>query len=135
MKRSRTSPGFSLLEVIVSATMDAFGWERRKAALLGGLGVTLLGTWSAFRIDILDLADSVATNLFLVGGGLALSIFVGWVMHDPIAEASAGRKGDAPVHGIWRILLRFVVPLALIWILWNSLPETWEKFRGVVGLG
>jgi NSS family neurotransmitter:Na+ symporter len=124
----------SLLEVIVCAAMDAFGWERRRAALLGGTAVTLLGVWSAFRIEILDFADSLATNLFLVGGGLVIAIFVGWVMEDPVGEASVGRHG-APVHGIWRILLRFVVPAALIFILWHSLPETWDKAKGAFGFG
>ncbi len=124
----------SLLEVIVSAAMDAFGWERRRAALVGGVAVTLAGVWPAFRIDILDLADSVATNLFLVGGGLGIAIFVGWVMDDPIAEASVG-SARSGVHTVWRILLRYVVPITLIFILWNSLPETWAKIVGVFGSG
>lgn len=123
----------SLLEVIVSAAMDAFGWPRRRATLLGGVAVTLAGVWSAFRIDILDLADSVATNLFLVGGGLGIAIFTGWVMKDPVAEASAGDEATA-VYRIWRGLLRYVVPVALVFILWHSLPETWAKVESVLGL-
>jgi len=124
----------SLLEVIVAAAIDAFGWERRKATLLGGAAVTLAGVWPAFRIDILDLADSVATNVFLVGGGLGIALFVGWVMDDPVVEASGGGERSV-VHSIWRVLLRYVVPVLLIFILWNSLPETWEKIEGVFGLG
>lgn len=123
----------SLLEVIVSAAMDAFDWERRRAALLGGAAVTLAGVWSAYDIAILDLADSVATNLFLVGGGLGIAIFVGWVMEDPVGEAAAG-AGRSVVHDIWRLLLRFVVPLALIFILYHSLPETFAKVSAVFGL-
>jgi len=122
----------SLLEVVVSAAMDAFGWERRRASIVGGLAVTLCGVWSAYDIAILDLADSVATNLFLVGGGLAIAIFVGWGMDDPIAVASEGAEPSI-VHDVWRILLRFVVPVALVFILWNSLPETWAKVVGVLG--
>lgn len=123
----------SLLEVIVSAAMDAFDWERRRAALLGGAAVTLAGVWSAYDIAILDLADSVATNLFLVGGGLGIAIFVGWVMEDPVGEAAAGARRSV-VHDIWRLLLRFVVPLALIFILYHSLPETFAKVSAVFGL-
>ena len=124
----------SLLEVVVSASMDAFHWERRRAALLSGILVTGLGAWSAFDIDILDLADSIAINLFLVGGGLGIAVFVGWVMHDPIGEASAG-GATSTVYVVWRGLLRFVVPSALLFILWHALPETWEKFKAVAGLG
>lgn len=122
----------SLLEVIVSAAMDAFGWERRRAALLGGAAVTLAGVGSAYDIALLDLADSLATNLFLVGGGLGIAIFVGWVMDDPAAVASEGAS-RSPLHEGWRLLLRFVVPVALVFVLWHSLPETWDKVRGVFG--
>jgi len=124
----------SLLEVLVSASIDAFHWDRRRASLTMGILVTALGAWSAFDIDILDLADSIAINLFLVGGGLGISIFVGWVMSDPIGEASSGATAST-VHVIWRGLLRYVVPIALLFILWNALPETWEKFKAIVGLG
>jgi NSS family neurotransmitter:Na+ symporter len=124
----------SLLEVLVSASMDAFHWERRRAALVAGVLVTGLGAWSAFDVDILDLADSIAINLFLVGGGLGITIFVGWIMQDPIGEASAGRT-QSIVYVVWRGLLRFVVPAALMFILWHALPETWEKFKAVTGLG
>ncbi|MFK7894832.1 MAG: sodium-dependent transporter [Myxococcota bacterium] len=122
----------SLLEVLVSSAIDAFGWQRRRAALTTGLLVTLAGSWSAFDINILDLADSIAINLFLVGGGLGISIFVGWVMEDPIDEASRGGTSSG-VYAIWRFLLRFVVPALLVFILWNGLPETWQKIQTVAG--
>lgn len=124
----------SLLEVLVSASIDAFHWERRRASIVMGGLVTALGAWSAFDIDILDLADSIAINLFLVGGGLGIALFVGWVMEDPIGEASSGST-RSPIHDVWRSLLRYVVPVALLFILWNALPETWHKLMAVTGLG
>ena len=33
--------------------------------------------------------------------------------------------------GIWLSLLRFVVPIVLLWVLWNSVPAT---LRSVAGL-
>jgi NSS family neurotransmitter:Na+ symporter len=124
----------SLLEVLVSASMDRFGWMRHKAALISGGFVTLVGSWSAFDIDILDLADSIAINFFLVGGGLGIAIFVGWIMEDPIGEASAGDRRSG-IYVVWRGLLRYVVPPALLFILWHALPETWAKFSALAGLG
>ena len=121
----------SLLEVIVAAAMDAFGVERRRAALFGGVAVTALGIFSAYDIAILDLADSVATNLFLVGGGLGIALFVGWAMQDPIGAAAEGDT-PGPLHTIWLGLLRYVVPVALLFILSQSLPETWRKIEGVL---
>lgn len=116
----------SLLEVLVSSAMDAFDWPRRRAAWLAGLAVTLAGAWSAFDLAILDLADSIAINLFLLGGGLGLSLFVGWIMVDPIAEASSRGRNDFWLHA-WRGLLRYVVPAVLLFVLYYSLPETWAK--------
>jgi NSS family neurotransmitter:Na+ symporter len=119
----------SLLEVVVAASMDQFGWERRRAALLSGGAVTLLGVWSAFDITVLDLADHIATNVFLLGGGLALSIFVGWVVADPVGVAAEGSGRSIWLRG-WHFVLRYVVPVALIFILLNSLPDTWAKISG-----
>jgi NSS family neurotransmitter:Na+ symporter len=122
----------SLLEVVVSAAMDHFGWARRPATIVSGLAVTALGVWSAFDIAILDMADHIATNVFLLGGGLALAIFVGWVMKDPVEVAAEGSRRSVWLEG-WILVLRFVVPIVLVLILWYSLPGTWNKIIGIFG--
>jgi NSS family neurotransmitter:Na+ symporter len=115
----------SLLEVVVSATMDGLGWQRRKAALVSGVGITALGAAAAFSTDLLGVMDAVANNLFLIGGGLGLAVFVGWVMKNPIAEArTGGRQGWL---SLWLFLLRFAVPAVLVWVLWNAIPSTWAS--------
>jgi len=122
----------SLLEVVVSAAVDGGLGSRTKAAWLGGAGITLLGAGAAWDIAWLDLMDSVANNLLLIGGALALSIFVGWVMDEPLDEASVGAEGVG-WFGLWRTLLRFVVPAVLCFVLWHSVPSTFEKLRGLFG--
>ena len=122
----------SLLEVVVASSMDRFGWQRRKATWISGAAVTLMGVWSAFDLGVLDLADSIAINIFLLGGGLGIAIFVGWVMEDPVAVAAAGSEHSIWLEG-WRLALRYVVPVVLGFILWNSLPQTWQKFTALVG--
>ncbi len=119
----------SLLEVVVSAAMDGLGWERSRAAILMGAAITLLGAAAASSTDVLGVMDGFANNLFLVGGGLGLAIFVGWLMKDPIAEArTGGRQGW--LTG-WLFLLRFVVPAVLLWVLWNSVPATLDSIAGL----
>ncbi len=115
----------SLLEVVVSAAMDGLGWGRVPAALVAGVSITALGAGAAWSTEVLGVMDSVANNLFLVGGGLGLAVFVGWVMPDPIGEARAG--GQQGWLGLWLFLLRFAVPVALIFVLWNSVPSTWAQ--------
>jgi len=121
----------SLLEVVVSSTIDGLGWTRQRAAwIMGGL-ITLLGLPAAFSLDVLDVMDQVANNLFLLGGGLALSIFVGWVMKDPVSEASIGAEGTRWFF-LWRLLLRFVVPALLLFVLYDAVPKTLKAVTGLV---
>jgi len=123
----------SLFEVVVSAAAEGAGWTRRKAVWIMGITVTALGSAAAWNIAVLDVMDQVANNLFLLLGGLALAIFVGWVMQDPVAEARSGGGSGAPLEG-WRFLLRWVVPPVLLVVLWHSVPATlanvWSLFQG-----
>jgi NSS family neurotransmitter:Na+ symporter len=114
----------SLLEVVVSSAIDGFGWPRRRAGILLGVAITALGAPSAWNTDILGAIDQVANNILLLGGGFALSIFVGWVMAGPIEEASEGAAGVA-WFGSWRNLLRYVVPIFLFFVLvYDAIPST-----------
>jgi NSS family neurotransmitter:Na+ symporter len=123
----------SLFEVVVSAAVDELGWARRKAVFIMGIAVTALGSAAAWNLAVLDIMDQVANNLFLLVGGLMLAIFTGWVMHDPIAEAGAGAAGARGL-GLWRLLLRWVVPPVLLFVLWHSVPSTlgnvWKLVAG-----
>ena len=67
--------------------------------------------------------DQVANNIFLLAGGLLLALFVGWAMPDPMSEVE---QGAGRLHWFfgWQILLRWVVPAVLIFVLWHSVPAT-----------
>ena len=116
----------SLLEVVVASAMDVLGLTRRKAALLGGAAIAALGVPSALSLDVLGLMDQVAGNVFLVLGGLLLSLFVGYRMEDPITEVRNGAEGVRWFF-LWRTLLRTVVPLVLVVVLAFSLADTWTQ--------
>ena len=122
----------SLLEVVASAIIDGLGWTRRKAAILAGLAITVLGLPAAFSLTILDGMDKLAGNVFLVVGALLLSVFVGWVMEDPIAEI---RKGTSATgwFGLWRNFLRWVVPPLLALVLYFSASDVVTFFQGLGG--
>ncbi len=102
----------SLLEVVVASLIDALGWERHHSAFLVGASIALLGMPAALDLEVLGAMDAIAGNFLLVVGGLALAIFVGWVMSDPIGEVATGAEG-VPWFPVWRILLRFVAPILL----------------------
>jgi neurotransmitter:Na+ symporter, NSS family len=110
----------SLLEVVVASAIEELGWSRPRAALVFGAAIGGLGVPAALDVDVLGWMDRLAGNVFLVAGGLALSIFVGWVMPDPVAEARAGAPGIRWFF-LWRTLLRGPVPLVLALVLFYSL--------------
>ncbi len=115
----------SLLEVVVSSMMDGLGWPRRLSANVAGIAIAALGIPSAWSTDVLGVVDQIANNLFLLGGGLALAVFVGWVMRDPVAEVTPGAEG-VRWFPVWRFLLRFAVPLLLGFVLLQAIPDTWN---------
>jgi NSS family neurotransmitter:Na+ symporter len=120
----------SLLEVVVSSAIDILGWPRPKAAIAAGATIAILGIPAALDTDLLGLMDQIAGNVLLVLGGLLLAIFVGWVMEDPIAEVSDGAP-NVWWFGIWRVLLRYVVPAVLAFVLLASLRATFETIAGM----
>lgn len=101
----------SLLEVVVSTAVDGLGWSRPKASVVSGLAIAALGVPAALNIDVLELMDSIGGALFLLVGGFFLSLFVGWRLPDPIAEVGETRGSGL---GLWRFLLRWVVPSVLL---------------------
>jgi NSS family neurotransmitter:Na+ symporter len=122
----------SLLEVVVASAIDSLGWLRRRAAVVLGLAITALGAPSAWKTDILGAIDQVANNIFLLGGGLALSIFVGWYMAGPVEEARDGTGGGGGWLRSWRGLLRYAVPAFLFFVLvYDAIPST---YRTIVAL-
>ncbi len=112
----------SLLEVVVASLSDVFTLDRRQATLWTGGAAALLGTPAALNIAALDAMDQVATNVLLMGGGLALAIFTGWVMKEPELELIAGSKRYR-ILKVWVPLLRYVVPVILAFIMWGSVPK------------
>jgi NSS family neurotransmitter:Na+ symporter len=113
----------SLLEVVVASAIDTLGWTRHRAALLLGVAIAVLGVPAALDLDLLGAMDQVAGNLFLILGGLGLSLFVGWRMEDPVAEVRQGAEG-VPWFVLWRTLLRWVVPAVLAAVLFFSARDT-----------
>jgi NSS family neurotransmitter:Na+ symporter len=122
----------SLLEVVVSSAIDSLGWSRRQAAVVFGTAIAAVGIPSAWNTDFLGVVDQIANNIFLLGGGLALSIFVGWVM---VNAAEVAREGSPTTRwfGSWKNLLRFAVPAFLLFVLYDAIPSTVQSIIDLFG--
>lgn len=124
----------SLLEVVVSSAIDTLGWSRRQAALVAGAAIAAVGIPSAWSVEFLGVMDEIANNVLLLGGGLALAVFTGWFMKDPEGHAAEGAEGVRWFF-LWRLLLRFVVPAVLLYVLLDAVPRTFRAVAGLVGGG
>ncbi len=122
----------SLLEVVVASAVDAVGWDRHQSTLVTGIAAAVFGVPAAMNLDALDAMDQVATNILLMGGGLALAIFTGWVMKAPEREVTAG-AGNYRWFPLWVRLLRFVVPAVLAFVMLGSVPKTVAAVRALFG--
>ena len=66
-----------------------------------------------------DILDFLTANILLPLGGLAIAVFVGWLMR---REDSANElQADETVYNVWRFMLRFLSPLAILFIFINGL--------------
>ena len=102
-----------------------------RSGIATNLVIALLGVPAALSLDVLGLMDQIAGTLFLILGGLAMALFVGFVMPDPLDEAARGASGLRWFF-LWRGLLRWVVPAVLGMVLVFACMDTWKAIFDVV---
>ncbi len=125
----------SLLEVVVSAVVDRFGWPRPRAAVACGIGAGLLGIPSAFNTNILGAADQVVGNFLLIVGGFFICLLVGYrVYAQAEAELAQGLTIPLARRG-WALFVRFIAPAILLFVMYSALPATWQAVRVLLGMG
>lgn len=121
----------SLMEPAVAWIVERFGLSRQAAAarvgviiwLLGFATVLSFGQLSEFRFlagTIFDNLDYLTSNIMLPLGGLCITVFAGWVM---CRNSSADELGPevGPVYWVWRVLARYVAPVAVILVFLNAI--------------
>lgn len=115
---------------IVAWTRDRFDMGHTAATLASGAAMWALGLGTVFSFNLLagfhplsfiglfaertiyESLDFIMSNVLLPAGAFLTSIFIGWI---------AGREGigeelglaDGPAFQVWRVLIRYVVPLAV----------------------
>jgi len=124
----------SLLEVVTSSMIDEFRMPRKRAAITAGGVITVLGILPAMNINVLGAMDAIASEVLLPLGGLALAVFVGWKLKDPTAEIRQGMSpGMEKWLGPWLAVLRYLVPIALVVVLTQTVPTGWAALMAVFG--
>lgn len=124
----------SLLEVVVAYYCDEKKWDRKKATLVMGFIIFLIGVPSALSNNLLkdlhfigdrnflDSVDLLCTNYILPLGGLLIAIFTGWVLTTRLARGEV-EKGEVRfrLYPVWHFLIRYVSPVLVALVFLNKI--------------
>ena len=128
----------SIIEPIVAYGRDRWGWSRIKGCTVFGIIAWLIGMLSVFSFNIwsdvtplgmfkvfegktfFDLIDYLTANLLMPLGGILIALFVGWRLKKEHLESELSFSSPL-VAQAWLILMRFVAPAAILWVLYDSL--------------
>jgi NSS family neurotransmitter:Na+ symporter len=91
--------------------------------LLGIACLLSLNEWShitLFGKGFLDLFDFLTANVLLPLGGVLIAVFAGWVLSRD-ASVDELDLGEGALYRAWRILIRYVAPLAVGLVLLNAI--------------
>jgi len=124
--------GVATLEPVVSWLIDR-GTERRRAAWISGGAAWVIGAlasmsfneWQAFKPlaflpgwedrTLFDVLDFSIASLLLPLNGLLIALFAGWALRRSMLNDELG--GPSAFIDVWRNLLRFAVPAAVLAVL------------------
>ncbi|MBR1506455.1 MAG: sodium-dependent transporter [Eubacterium sp.] len=129
----------SILETVVASIMDKFGTKRNKAVIIESiigliLGVVICFGYNYFYFEIklpntppdgsaqlLDIFDYLSNNIFMPIVAIGTCILIGWVLSPSIVIDEATKNGEKMGRkGLYKIMVRFVVPVLLILLLLGS---------------
>ncbi|MFN7252354.1 MAG: sodium-dependent transporter [Anaerobacillus sp.] len=124
----------SLLEIIVASLTKGSNDTRRKMAWTSGIIIFTLGIPSALSFGLLEnslifgltffsLMDFLVSNIFLPLGALLIALFVGNKIPKEILykEISQGSSVPYQLFKLWYFLIRYVTPVAIIFVFLHAL--------------
>ncbi len=125
------SSAISLIEPAVAWLVENKGWSRIKASVVCGVATWLVGLGTVFSFNIwaeatlwgktvFDLLDYLTSNIMLPLGGLFIAVFAAWVMKST-STADELSLGEGLAFPLWRFLVRFVTPVAVIIVFLNAI--------------
>lgn len=123
----------ALLEIVISTGIRTRYDRRRRASWVFGSLIFIIGLPSALSFGVLadftifgnsvfDFADIITSRIGMPIGALFISLFAGFVLTN---EQTMKELDVAPwIHTVWKFLVRFLVPAAIIVIFAAWIFET-----------
>lgn len=125
----------AVFESLMASCMEAFGWNRKKTAIIEGIVIfvasipCVLGynVWSDLKLiggrDVLNTEDFIVSNLLLPIGSLVYLLFCvtkwGWGFDKYLEEANTGNGIKLPRQ--LKYYFQFVLPILILIILVQGL--------------
>jgi NSS family neurotransmitter:Na+ symporter len=122
------SSTISLLEPVVSFTLETLKISRNKATIISTFSIWLLGVCSALsngavkfltELKVLDRFDYLASNWTLPIGGMLISIFCGYVLTADEKRSELTEWEARVLYPTWNFLIRYVSPLLVFIVILN----------------
>jgi len=122
----------SIVEPTIEYTMSRFDWTRLKSTLIASAiffitGVFALLSYTAdygelftfWGMPLFDVLDKLTTNVLLPLGGLAVAIFVGFIVPKERVFAAMSEFVSKGIIEIWYFNVRFIAVPALVFTMLN----------------
>lgn len=127
--------GVATIEPVI-AFLQKTGLSRRIATLIAGAGAWFLGLAAAFSFNIwstvrplsflpmfadksiFDTLDFSIATILLPLNGLLIALFAGWTLSNAVTQSELAMSPAA--HAIWKFILRFVAPAAIVIAIWAA---------------
>ena len=118
-----------LVEPLVARAEERWSMTRQKAtgavlaaiavlAIFSVLSYSLIGDQRVLGFDLNGILDFTSNQIMLPVGGLLIAIFTGWVVKRSSSEEEL-RMGS--LFSVWYLLIRYLVPLAIVIVLLTGL--------------
>lgn len=124
----------SVLEVIVAYFSEELNMTRKKATILAGVSVSVLGvlctmSWGAlsgfniFGNNLFGILDFISANVFLPVGGLLIVTFVAWVLGRNKTKEELTSQGTSKVRymTLYMFVIKILAPIAITMVFLNGL--------------
>ena len=128
----------AIIEPIVHFAEGKWNMTRRNGVLVFGTLAWAIGLLTVFSFNIwadvhplghfkvfegktaVDLIDYFTANLMMPLGGILMALFVGWLVKPSVLFEDLS-FGSRLLANTWLWMIRIVVPLAILWVLYDSL--------------
>ena len=126
MAMAALTSSISMLEVPVAFLVERFCWQRRRAALIAGLAITVISSVIVLNFEqLFGLVITVSTRYGQPLLGLLMCVYAGWVWRRNSLLSELKKNDTEASKGwfwmIWPLYVRWVCPTVIALIFWRSL--------------